>query len=92
MAPRLRKAVGTVLLLTFLAAYAVFAVAIAMGRIAEASMPVQFVFYAAIGLLWVLPAGLLIRWNDRDEPRQAAFTRLKRLLSAKGAPVRNALV
>lgn len=53
------------MLLAFLAVYALLVVAIAAGRIAEAPMPAQFVFYAVAGLLWVAPAGLLIRWMQR---------------------------
>lgn len=67
MRARSRKLVGTVLLLLFLGAYAGLAALIGAGRIASASPLVQFAFFLAAGLLWVLPAGLLIRWMQRPD-------------------------
>ena len=62
---RTRKLVGTLLLLGFLALYTALVVALAAGRIATAPPLAQFAFFLVAGLLWVVPAGFLIRWMTR---------------------------
>jgi Protein of unknown function (DUF2842) len=66
MRTRTRKLIGTVLLLTLLAAYVALAGAAGLGRVAEAG-PLATLGYALLGLAWVLPAGLLIRWMQRPD-------------------------
>ena len=68
MRRRIRKLIGLVLLLAFLAFYALMVVALAAGVLPHAHWLVQTAFYAIGGLLWVLPAGLLIRWMARPDP------------------------
>lgn len=64
---RTRKLIGTIALVVFLAIYAWIAVLIGAGRVSHAPHWVQFVYFLAAGLLWVLPAGLLIRWMQRPD-------------------------
>ena len=64
---RTRKLVGMVVLLVFLAVYAWAAMAIGAGRITLASPIAQLAYFVAAGLLWVVPAGLLIRWMQRPD-------------------------
>ncbi|MFZ1774819.1 MAG: DUF2842 domain-containing protein [Rhizobiaceae bacterium] len=59
---RLRKLIGLVLLLVLIVTYALAAVTVATYRLAEASAVVHFTFFLVSGLLWVLPAMLLIKW------------------------------
>lgn len=68
MKSRARKLVGSILLVLFLFAYALIAMSIGSGRIAEAQHPAQALYFLAAGLLWVLPAGLLVRWMQRPDP------------------------
>jgi hypothetical protein len=67
MSVRTRKLIGTVVLLIFLIFYACVVVAIGVGRITEASGYAQFAYFLVAGLLWVIPAGLLIRWMQRPD-------------------------
>ena len=67
MQVRTRKLIGTILLLLFLAVYATVAAVIGSGRIALAPQWMQFAFYLTTGLLWVIPAGLLVRWMQRPD-------------------------
>ncbi len=67
MSVRTRKLVGTVVLLVFLVLYAWVAVAIGSGRITEAHSLVQLAYFLVAGLLWVIPAGILIRWMQRPD-------------------------
>ncbi len=62
-----RKLVGTVVILVFVCVYALFAMALAQGRITEASKPVQTIAYIVLGLAWVLPLLPLIKWMERKD-------------------------
>ncbi len=65
MHPRLRKLIGTVLLVTFVCVYALVVMTVAAAKLPGTSGLVQLAFYAVAGLIWVLPAGLLVRWMVR---------------------------
>ena len=67
MRVRTRKLIGMVILLVFLASYALVVASIASGRITTAPPLVQFAFFLVGGLVWVLPAGLLICWMQRPD-------------------------
>lgn len=71
MPVRLKKLVGTILMIVLVAFYAIFATAFATAFLAEASGWVHLAFFALSGLLWVVPAMLLIRWMEgyRGKPR-----------------------
>ena len=75
MQARTRKLIGTVVLLVFLGAYAWAAVIIGAGRIPLAPHWVQLLYFALAGLLWVIPAGLLIRWMQRPDASPEAAKR-----------------
>ena len=69
MPQRVRKLVGTVLLVAFVALYALLAMTIAAAKLPGTSGWVQLVFFLVAGLLWVLPAAALIAWMARpDKP------------------------
>jgi len=67
MGIRARKLIGTVAMLTFIIFYALFAMAIAEGRITEAPKLVQTVAYVVLGLIWVVPILPLIRWMAKPD-------------------------
>jgi uncharacterized protein DUF2842 len=67
MRQRPRKLIGTVLLLAFVSFWALFAMSLAQGRVATLSAAMQAVVFVALGLVWVLPAGILIRWMSRPD-------------------------
>jgi len=62
---RLRKLIGTFLLLGFIVIYALIAMAIGAGVLQNASGLTEFLYYLIAGLLWVPPAGLIISWMQR---------------------------
>ena len=69
MSTKMRKLIGTIVLVSFIAFYALFAMAVAEGRITQAPKLVQTLAYMALGLLWVLPVMPLIRWMAKpDQP------------------------
>ena len=67
MRVRSRKFIGTIVLLVLVGVYAPLAAVIGSGRIAEAPQWVQFAFFLTVGLAWIIPAGLLIRWMQRPD-------------------------
>lgn len=69
MTQRTRKLVGTILLLAFLAVYALAAMLVAVALQVNASKTVELAYYVVAGLLWVLPAGLLVTWMQRPDAR-----------------------
>jgi Protein of unknown function (DUF2842) len=65
---RKRKLIGTVVLLVFIAAYALLAMVVAMVlQMQNANKVVELIFYVVAGLLWTIPAALLIRWMSQDD-------------------------
>ena len=70
MSPRIRKLVGTVLLLVVLAIYSLLVGVAASAVLTGSNKLVEMIFYAIAGLAWVVPAGFLIRWMYAT-PKQA---------------------
>jgi hypothetical protein len=68
MPVRLRKLIGTVLLVLLVIVYAIVATIFAVARLAESGPLIQFSFFLFSGLLWVLPAMLLIKWMAGPKP------------------------
>lgn len=65
---RMRKLVGTVLLMVMIAVYALIAMVVAVAlEVNTTSKFVEFAYYAVAGLLWVLPAAWIIKWMSRDD-------------------------
>jgi hypothetical protein len=62
MSPRIRKLVGTVLLLVVLTIYSLIVMVAASVMAPGGSKIVELIFYATAGVVWVLPAGYLIKW------------------------------
>lgn len=71
MPKRLRKLIGTVVILAFVLIYGPVAMALAESRIMEAPQAVQVVAYIVLGIAWIFPLMPVIRWMERPDPRQA---------------------
>lgn len=67
MPQRVRKLIGTVLMLALVVVWALGAMALAQGRVTELHWALQTVCYVLMGSLWVLPAGVLISWMERPD-------------------------
>lgn len=66
MTLRTRKLFGTMALLATLVAYSLVATSVAITVLPQANKWAELAFYAVAGLLWVVPAGLIIRWMHRE--------------------------
>jgi len=64
MPVRLRKLIGTVLILALVVLYALVATTIATYRLAESAWYVHLLYFLLTGIFWVVPAMFLIRWME----------------------------
>lgn len=62
MPMRLKKLIGTILLIVLVIVYALLATTIAVARLSESGPLVHLAFFLFSGLLWVLPAMAIIKW------------------------------
>ncbi len=65
MTPRIRKLIGAIVLLVFIPIWAVITVTFAVARLPESSILAHTLYFGIMGILWVIPAGLVIRWMLR---------------------------
>lgn len=59
---RIRKLIGTVLLIALVIIYAMVATLVAVAQLAESGPLVHLAYFLLTGLLWVLPAMVIIKW------------------------------
>ena len=71
MPQRLRKLVGTVVLVTFISFYALTAMTVAAARLPGTSGWTQLAFFLVAGLLWVIPSLPLVAWMQRPDRSRA---------------------
>ncbi|WP_378942954.1 DUF2842 domain-containing protein [Mesorhizobium sp. ANAO-SY3R2] len=62
MPVRVKKLIGTVLLVLLVIVYALVATTVAVAQLAESGPVVHLAFFFLSGLLWVLPAMWIIKW------------------------------
>ena len=67
MPQRLRKLIGTIVLVLFVTIYALSAMTIAAAKLPGTSGWVQLGFYAIAGLAWVIPAAALVYWMQKPD-------------------------
>lgn len=68
MRMRTRKLIGTIILFIIIPLYALLAMVVAVTlEVNTTSKWIELAFYVVAGLLWVLPAGLIIQWMSRDD-------------------------
>lgn len=65
MSTRMRKLIGALALLAFLTVYALMAMLVAVALEVNGSRVAQLLYYPLAGLLWVLPAGWLVKWMQQ---------------------------
>ncbi|MBO9656623.1 MAG: DUF2842 domain-containing protein [Agrobacterium tumefaciens] len=62
MHPRLRSFIGTIVIIGLVIVYAVVATAIASAALAQSPWWVHLAYFVLSGILWILPAMLIIKW------------------------------
>lgn len=73
MTIRQRKFIGTIALFALIFVYALLALAVAVVlQVNNANKVVELVYYIIAGLLWVLPAGVIIKWMQKPDAEPEA--------------------
>lgn len=62
MPVRLRKFIGTIMIIVLVLLYAVLATSIASALLGTSPWWVHLLYFFLTGLLWILPAMLIIKW------------------------------
>jgi hypothetical protein len=62
MPVRLKKLIGTVLLVALVIVYALVATIVAVAQLSESGPLVHLAFFLIGGFVWVLPAMFIIKW------------------------------
>lgn len=70
MPPRLRKFIGMIVLVAMIAIYALVTTAIAVAQLVDKGPLIHLAFYFFTGLLWVLPAMMLVKWMEGKPVRR----------------------
>lgn len=65
---RSRKLFGTIAILLLLGIYLPVAMVVGANHFAHAGVGWQVLYFLTAGMVWVIPAGLLIRWMARPDP------------------------
>ncbi|MFT5509256.1 MAG: type IV secretory pathway protease TraF [Hyphomicrobiaceae bacterium] len=66
MRMRTRKLLGTIALLIFVVVYSLAAMMVAIALQVNASKFVEMAYYVIAGLAWVIPAGAIIWWMQKE--------------------------
>lgn len=66
---RLRKFLGTLIAVGFILVY-IFVAGVMGDAVVEKHWAIQTVFFLVLGLLWVWPVMVIIRWMERPDPGQ----------------------
>jgi hypothetical protein len=70
LVPRLRSFVGTILIIVLVITYALAATTIATLTLATSPWWVHLLYFALSGLLWILPAMVIIKWMAGARPKR----------------------
>jgi len=65
--PRLRKFIGTIFLIILVVVYALTAVTVASATLAHAPWYAQALYFLFSGVLWFVPAMVLIKWMAKED-------------------------
>jgi hypothetical protein len=66
MTPRVKKLIGTVLMLVWIPIYALAAMSVGVRVLPHAVGFIAFFYYLLAGTLWAIPIGLLLPWMHRE--------------------------
>lgn len=68
---RIKKLIGTVLLIILVIVYAVLATLIAVAQLSESGPIIHLLYFFLTGLLWIVPAMFIIKWMIGKREDQA---------------------
>jgi uncharacterized membrane protein len=65
MNPRVKKFIGTIVMIAFLVFYVMIVSAIAPAVLRNANKAIEMAFYVIAGIAWALPLMPLIKWMEK---------------------------
>lgn len=69
MSPRIKKLIGTIVILLWMLIYIVIAAGFARIILPHAAWWGALLYYAVAGTLWIVPIGLMFPWMMREPKR-----------------------
>ena len=69
LSPRIKKLIGTIIILIWLPIYALLAMGVGVHILPRADWLVELLYYAVAGTLWIVPIGLMLPWMHREPGR-----------------------
>ncbi|HEY2071877.1 MAG TPA: DUF2842 domain-containing protein [Rhizomicrobium sp.] len=70
MSPRVKKLIGTIVMLIWIVIYAGIAMGIGVRVLPHAAWYVSLAYYALAGTLWIIPVGLALPWMNREPKKK----------------------
>lgn len=67
MSQNTRKLIGTILLVVLVVVYALVATTVAVANFTDSPGWVHFLYFLLTGLLWIIPAMIIIKWMLRPD-------------------------
>ena len=67
MPPRLRKLIGTILIIILVLVYALVATTVAATMLGQSPWYIHLLYFTVTGLLWIVPAMVIIKWMEKPE-------------------------
>ena len=75
MPVRLKKLIGTIILIVLVIVYALIATTVAVGLLGDSSGWVHLAYFFFTGFLWVVPAMFVIKWMETPPKSEAQSER-----------------
>jgi len=68
--PRIKKLIGTIVMVVWIAFYVLIAMGVAVHVLPHANGLVAFLYYAIAGTIWIIPIGLMLPWMNREPAKR----------------------
>ena len=67
---RLKKLIGSFMILAIAIIYALAATTIAAAKLGDSSSLVHLAYFGLTGILWIVPAMFIIKWMSKDNSKK----------------------
>ena len=70
LTPRTKKFIGLLAMLVWLFIYSMIAMRVGVAVLPEANWLVKLLYYAVVGVAWIIPIGLMLPWMHREPKKK----------------------
>ncbi len=67
---RSKKLIGAIVTIVWMPIYALLAMAVGVRVLPHANAVVEFLYYAVVGMAWIIPIGLMLPWMSREPAKK----------------------